>query len=89
MKSMYYDNPDIMIETAYQSPTLWNWIFLIYFFGVMATFVYALIAMDDIVFSKRKKFSWSAMGLVLFFAIFSWFGFVALMKFESKNPPLT
>lgn len=71
----------------YSQVGVWNWIFLAYFFGVMATFVLALVSIDDISYAKGKKFSWSAFTIVIIFALFSWFGFLALVKFESKHPP--
>ncbi|MBN1183449.1 MAG: hypothetical protein JXB49_14245 [Bacteroidales bacterium] len=78
-----------MIEdynSAYQQPTFWSWVFLIYFFGVIATCLYAIVTMDDLSFSKGKKFNWSSMLMVIFLSAFSWFGFTALIKFDTKHP---
>jgi len=75
-----------MIEhEVYYQVTGWSWVGLIYFFGVLITSMYAVFTMDDLTFSKKKKFSWSAWVIALILTAFSWFGFVALLKFGDKN----
>jgi len=74
-----------MEQQAYYQLTGWGWVGLLYFFGVLITFMYAMFTMDDLIYSKRKKFSWGALLIVLFFAAFSWFGFVAISKFDNKH----
>lgn len=65
----------------------WGWFWLVYFFGLLITFMAAVLTMDDITFSKKKKFSWSAVIVALIFTAFSWFGLIALIKFGDRNPP--
>jgi hypothetical protein len=74
-----------MEQEAYYQIHGWGWLWFAYFLGILVTFMYAVFTMDDITFSKKKKFSWSAMLIALIFTAFSWFGFAALMKFDKKN----
>ena len=72
---------------AYYQIHGWGWFWLVYFFGLLITFMAAVLTMDDITFSKKKKFSWSAVVVALIFTAFSWFGLIALIKFGDKNSP--
>ena len=45
----------------------------------------AVFTMDELTFSKRKKFSWSAWVIALILTAFSWFGLIAIIKFGDKN----
>jgi hypothetical protein len=72
-------------ELGYATMTSWGWVFMIYFFGVLLAFCVSVFTFDDLTFSKRKKFTLGAMLLAIFFALFSWFGLIALIKFDNKH----
>ena len=70
---------------AYYQIHGWGWVWLVYFFGLLITFMAAVFTMNDLTFSKRKKFSWSAWVIALILTAFSWFGLIAIIKFGDKN----
>jgi hypothetical protein len=76
-----------MIEQTaeYVTLTTWGWIGMVYFFGVIASFCVSIFTMDGLTFSKKKKFSWGALVIVLFFTAFSWIGLIAMIKFDDKH----
>lgn len=76
-----------MIEQGAQYATLstWGWIGTIYFFGVLIAFCASVFLFDDLTYSKRKKFTWSAMVFAIILAAFSWIGLIAMIKFDNKH----
>jgi len=75
-----------MIEQqAYYQIHGWGWVWLIYFFGVLIAFCASVFLFDDLTYSKRKKFTWSAMVFAIILAAFSWIGLIAMIKFDNKH----
>jgi len=73
------------MQEPYYDLTTGGWLGLIYFFGVLIAFMMSVFVLDDFAFSKKKKFSWGAFILIIFFSAFSWFGLIAMIKFDSKH----
>ena len=73
------------MQEPYYTINGWGWVFIIYFFGTLISFMVSIFTIDDFTFSKKKKFSWGAFFLILLFAAFSWFGLIAMIKFDNKH----